>query len=216
MVFPNSHLLVTSIWTYTGAPQEEGQFGLRFDTDQLPDQTLIDQIAQAVQFFWVTANSSIPTNFKLARVKAAVIQPDGKYPETQEPAIHDFSPTVSGGGVGASPYPLQVAHVASLLTGAERGRAHRGRVYLPPPVVNLSGDQWSFPQTTCANRATEFAGLIDVLNGTILAPCMVFSSVGAGTKRAVTAVAVGNRPDIQRRRAAQLTDVYSEAAVDGL
>ncbi len=169
--------------------------------------------AAVISAWWADADMTIPTNFRLVRVKAAQIDVSGHYPADSEAVIHDYSPVVNGGGIGASPYPLQVAHVHSLTTAAERGRAHEGRVYLPPPVVNLSGDQWSWPDATCLTRATRFAELLFDLNATFAGPATVFSSVGAGTKRAITGVRVGDRPDVQRRRAGSLTETYQAASL---
>lgn len=211
MVFPNSHLYVTFHWAVMSGEIEHGQFGLRFDTTADGTTLERDAIRTAAGTFWSAPTSYIASRFQLQAIKYAIIGTDGKYPPDFEPVIDDF-PAPYNGGVSSRLYPLQVAHAMSLTTAAARGRAHRGRVYLPPMEVTLlANDTWS--STQVQERVNNFKTLLNAMNAQLDGPLSVFSRVGAGTKRTVTGLAGGSRPDVQRRRARQIPEVYSVATL---
>ena len=112
--------------------------------------------------------------------------------------------------------PLQSCMVASLRTGLS-GARNRGRTYMPAhtqigPVAPYFA----------AGQVNAMAGLVssllsgigNALSGTLnasspLAP-VVYSPTG-GFVTPITTVVVDNRPDIQRRRAAQLKASYTKS-----
>lgn len=215
MAFPNNHLYLTVHWHVSSSAVEEGQFGLRFDRSTLPDSTAWDLIWDRVGDFWALASAKVPDDYRLDRVKCAIIDTTGHYPDDHEPLVHDFSPVIPGGvDTTIFQYPLQIACVSSLTTASARGRAHRGRAYLPPLAGNLSSSfQWS--ATDCQSRADQFRNMMDSLKSATMfnANPVVMSSIGAGTKKTITGIAVGTRPDVQRRRAGEQVESYSTAAL---
>lgn len=210
MTYPNGHLYVTAHWTVLGALQESGQFGLRFDSTQPASQALATAAAAPITAFWTNATALIGTFHNLSFIRVAAVGIDGKY--ISGTIAYDSPPAAGGGaGGGSTVYaPLQCAQVISLTTALPRGRAHRGRVYVPPVNTPLQTD-YHWPASNCAARANAFAQMVTDLNAAMPGPLTVFSKVGLGTKAKVTAVAVGNRPDVQRRRARSLTETYSVA-----
>lgn len=212
MVFTNQHTYLTVHWQPVLNGPEFGQFGLRIDTPGQGTSVGRQAVKDAVQTFWTNAAAEIPTPYVLTHLKFAAILPSGLYPEGHTPEVLEYVPAVAGAGGTTAPFPLQVSAVGSLLTDAQRGRAHRGRIYMPPmsDAVNSSG-MWS--STPITGRVNALATLLNAINTAMEAPVVVMSALGAGTTREVTSVAVGNRPDIQRRRAAQMTESYTTVAL---
>lgn len=213
MPYPNGYLYLTAHWTVSSANIETGQFGLKFDSTAPATQVLVDACKGPISTFWAAATSAIEPDFRLLFVRLAAIGADGLYVPGTVAYDGVFAPLVPGGGA-ATParFPLQVASAASLTTAFPRGRAHRGRIYLPPingpltsSYVNQSAD--------CANRANTLAARLSDLNDVMPGPLTVFSKVGAGTKHVVTGVAIGNRPDTERRRARSQLESYSNAVL---
>lgn len=108
------------------------------------------------------------------------------------------APIASGNGTDTSGYlPLQVAPVLTLLTGAS-GRRNRGRMYLPLTGFSMMGSNHLL-STTATDAITSAAATFFSALGPAYPP-VVLSIVGS-SHRAITEVAMDNRPDVQRRRA---------------
>lgn len=112
-------------------------------------------------------------------------------------------------GVGTNPivYPTQVSKVLTLETGFTRGVAARGRMYLPGPTNALNATNGTL--TITQGEVDAWADFVGGLETTVtvggrtvtFAPAVV-SGIGTGFGwRLVEAVSMDNRPDIQRRRA---------------
>lgn len=214
MAYPTKHKYLTVHWTETSSNVEEGQFGIRFTGTPDPTQAELNACVVAVQGFWSGTSSLIGDDHRLASLKLAAIGTDGLYPDGFSPLIHDYSPIIPGGtALAISQFPLQVASVMSLTTAAARGRAHRGRCYLPPIAGNLDAT-YLFSQANCQTRANAFADLLETLNAAVSGQASVFSRIGTGTSRPVTGVECGNRPDVQRRRAGRQVETYSSAPLN--
>ena len=212
MVYASTHLYMTFHWQVASALLEEGQCGFRVNQVSMPNATDREEIATDWLGFWALAGSAVPSYFRMTHVKFALVEPNGLYPDDALAEIYDYPAVVPGGGGSVRQFPLQVAHALSLTTAAERGRAHRGRVYLPPPSSNLeASDRW--PAGVCQARADALATVIGLWNTHLPGDVSVMSKIGAGTTRAVTGVSVGTRPDIQRRRANQIPEDYLVAVV---
>jgi hypothetical protein len=207
---------MTVHWQISGIPEEFGQFGIRFNTDVLPSSGEAASIAGHIATFWEAPLAYVSQQFELFEVKFAVIEPSGLYPPDAEPLIHTYTTPVQGGNGNNSTYPLQVSSVASLLTSAARGRAHRGRIYLPPINADLNTTLvWQGSETN--NRAGLLATMLTDVNGEIPGQAAVYSRVGSGIHRLINGVEIGNRPDVQRRRARSQPEAYSTvgAVTDG-
>lgn len=216
MTYPNAHLYLTAHWTPTGATGETGQCGLRFDSTAPASQALVDACATAWSSFWTAATNAIDNAFSLQFLRLASIAPNGLYVPGTIAYDHTFPGGTPGGGTGGTPiyqYPLQVAAVSSLLTAMPRGQAHRGRIYLPYIAINQNSG-WRWPPANVNNRTNGVAAMISALNVVLPGDCTVFSKGSkaaptVGAKQLVTGVVTGGRPDVQRRRAGQVTELYS-------
>lgn len=105
--------------------------------------------------------------------------------------------------------PLQTCVVVSLRTTLA-GRSYRGRMYLPATAAILN--QFALI-TEQGVLATEWAGLLSGVNALTLSgggnPTVSVVSQTLTTSTPVSSVKVGNRPDVQRRRANGVAETYA-------
>lgn len=202
MAYPNRHLYLTAHWTNTPS-NEIGQFGLRFDSVADASNSLVAAAAARVATMWAAATMTIPVYSTLTFCRLAAVGTDGKYIPGSPSYDYTFATPVAGtGGLTSLNFPLQLAHVMTLRTALPRGRAHVGRVYLPPMQQTIQGNfQW--PVASTNNRNNTFAAMLSGLNTDMPGPVTIFSKIGTGTKQRVTAVNSDTKPDVQRRRAKQ-------------
>lgn len=214
MAFPRNHLYLTVHWIPSSAPLETGQFGLRFDTQAATTQALVDACKPAVQTFWAALGDLVPTDMGLKFLRLARIGTDGKYipGSVAYDAVYGAG-TIAGGG-GATPiYPLQMSMVTTLKTAVPRGQGSHGRVYLPAPSSALGSD-YRWPATSADARSAGLTTMVQSLNTVIGGPLVVASRGtvrgGPGLFQTVTGLQTGRRPDVQRRRARAVTELYGQ------
>lgn len=206
MTFPNAHLYLTAHWITAGVTGETGQFGLRFDSTAPATQTLVDACKGAVQTMWTASTSAIYPDYQLQFLRLASIGTNGNYvPGTIAYDGIYTSPPVGGGVTTITRFPIQVAHVATLLTAMPRGQASHGRVYLPYLDDTIQSN-WQWQLATTNSRMNTFSAMLTALNAVMPGPLTIFSkgtkaAPTVGAKNVVTQVQAGTRPDVQRRRA---------------
>lgn len=213
MVYASNYNYLTVHWASVETPAETGQFGLKFVGGPAADQSSVNNCKGAVQAMWINPSMVLPIFFTLQYLRLATIGPDGKYLPGSIAYDGIYSPAVAGVANGSNArQPLQVAHAISLTTATPRGHAHRGRVYVPTlGSTFISGPVWS--AADCLNRANAFSAMLSALNAVGIGTLNVMSKIGAGVSHPVTGIAVGNRADVQRRRAKSQVETYSVAAV---
>lgn len=206
MVYPSIHsLLVLSGPLFTG---ERWSIGLRMTrvspaASVQTDAARAAPIFAAVRNYWA-GNFGVGNQAKLDLIKVNTIATTGKYlhPWT---ILEEQIPPVSPQG-GASAMPPQVSCVVTLETGATRGLASRGRIFLPAPIANVGTDG----RMVAAPRDAILAGargFINAVNGAAGGDrVIVASDVREGAARAVTSVAVGLVLDTMRSRRASLEE----------
>jgi hypothetical protein len=152
-------------------------------------------------------NSSFGDVVGIDSVKLNEIGTNGRY-TGNETVEHIYTTPVHGSGSYAG--VAQIAAVASLITGAARGYACRGRMFLPPPVyagnIGTDGRMTTGNQTSLSNLVTAF---LNALN-TELDPfrVVVASNVGTGFIREVKAARVGRTLDTMRSRRTSIPEDY--------
>lgn len=206
MVYPSAHNYFTVHWRNSGASGDEGQFGLRF-AGAFPAAGAEITEAAKVSTFWTTAVAGMPGQRLLDRVKIARIMPNGDYDPVVPPLVYNYAPAVVGTGPNEGIKPLQSAFVVTLLTGALSGLAHKGRIYLPALSYALDADgRWALSQVNACCNA--LSAMLSDLDGGPLGDLSVFSkgnaAIPGGAVRPVTQIQADNKPDVQRRRAAQM------------
>ena len=173
----------------------------------------LDDLVQDLSTWMV--NSKSANTAALGWVKFNEIDPlTRRYKSATETHERILTTPVRGGVEGAG-MPQQTLCV-SLLTGAKRGLASRGRFYPPATIASLGADGTVNPNSVQA-IATAARTLITNLNQWPGADTPLGGQVvvlgGNGTTRPVTAVSVGNVMDTQRRRRSKLRESYTTLAL---
>lgn len=204
MAFPSSFLRTTLKWTLPSGEVANTTVAWRPSSALVSlDEATADAFETRLLAAWTALKSKYPINTKYVGMSVSWISTTGTTlsridrPETPVPGT-DSSP----------PLPNEVAIVVSLRT-ATAGRRTRGRMFFPAPVGPWITDDavWN---ATFVNllKATVADMLQDVTVGSEVFTPVVASATG-GLLTAVTAVAVGNVPDAQRRRRDGQVEAYS-------
>lgn len=216
MVFQVEHNYFTVHWSPVGVSSEGGQFGLRFAGSALTAQADIDAAAAQVKTWWTNAATNLQPNYNLNTVKCARIGPDGKYVPGATVWQGNVVQPALAGGTGGIQFPLQCAAVATLRTAFASGLAHSGRIYLPPLAGLLSSSQqWTQSMVNASNA--QLGTMLSNLSGGPLGTLTIMSfgnaAVPIGPAHQVLSCTMDGRPDVQRRRAAQITPTVGTAAL---
>lgn len=212
MPYASDYNYLTVHWkNYLG---ETGQFGLKFTGAAVADQAMVDGAATAVQTFWQLSTSNVPNYFGLDYLRLARVGVDGKYLPGSVSFDHTYASGINGGNTSPQIWPLAMAHAVTLRTAIPRGKAHAGRIYLPPLGSSLGGDfLWSTANVNA--RLNSLAAMLSDLNGSALGTLRVMSKGTVknpgGLSADVTYINSDIRPDTQRRRAKQQPRVLSAA-----
>lgn len=169
---------------------------------------LLVGVSAAIATFHASADAQIAASAKLDFVKVNSIGTDGKYinASTNDAIYSDLG----GAGSAIQKYPNQIAWAVSLVTGFNRGPAHKGRFYLPLPDCYINGTD----SRVSVAAATQLHGAVTTLLASLNAvntdyEVAVFSrKSGAAGNRRVTGAAIGRTLDTQRRRRASLVEDY--------
>lgn len=165
------------------------------------------------------ASSKIGADASLDMIKFNFINAAGHYDDPGNTNAYTYPVPVVGTG-GTSPNPYQACAVLTFRSKeVQRGRASRGRIYSPAPVVSVSAGSGLFPAADAllmAQSAQTLLNTLDVgfgepITGGTIRP-HIMSSVD-GTHHQIDWVDVDNRLDVQRRRANQLVPVKSTVEV---
>lgn len=219
MPYDRRHLYLTAHWTDTREPNESGQIGIRFDSPATTvTQAMVSACAPAFQTFWLAPGTDLPAYYVLRYLRLAMIDLDGKYVPGTFSFDHSYGAGVAYNPSSTTTMPLQVSSVATFTTELPRGQASRGRIYLPPFAVPV-GTNGRWQAVTVDGRATTIATLLQSLNAALVpapgglpAIASVFSKGTAkdpaGKRSFIRGVKIGTRPDVQRRRAKSMAEIY--------
>lgn len=186
-----------------------GDSDLPLDIDNLG--SMIDDIKSDINDLFQDTRSKMLTDTKVTWIKFNPIGPDGRYVDKEQTIERRLTADqVIQGSVQGPILPPQCTVAITLKTGVERGRASRGRIFVPRPAVECSLDGTFSVQNAndMAAMYGEFFGNLGDWPGldlTTLAPSVV-SGLGDGTKHKITHVEVGRVVDTQRRRRNALTE----------
>lgn len=176
------------------------------------------EVKSEVSTWHSSAGASIHSSCKLTYVKLNYIDINGHY---YDPTTHEYVyPTPVAGATSSPLLPSQCCVVVSLVTGLDRGWAHRGRFYSPAPAITLSpvdGLMDTTKATSIGAAAKVFLESLSDYPG--LDPptspnAVVMSAKGTGATHPVTGVEIGRVIDTQRRRRNALKEQYVLTPVD--
>lgn len=209
---------------------------------QADDDQTLGALALVLRSFWMMTTAYIPTSAWLEQVKWNRINVDGRYAseKTRGVVVQGVKGTESAG------YPHQVAWATTWQSDVVRGKASKGRTFWPTgvPIDTSTGhvnaaftknmaqaSALLIKNLNAAARTGAFAGgptetplWLEAL-GYVKAPtgrpeagmsASIMSKIGAGTTRVITAAGVGDRLDIQRRRANGMTDRRTVVPLDSI
>jgi hypothetical protein len=125
---------------------------------------------------------------------------------------YDLAPTLAGGNPVSANLPTQCAVVVSLKT-ASSGPRFRGRMYMPPFTAASLTTDGRLLTATRDSLATAAAAWLTSIKATTPGWVPVVYSRTGGSTTAVTAVAVGDVIDTQRRRRADLVEARKTVLV---
>lgn len=199
--------------TLSIVPSALGELGMPPVTD-----AIINAVATIVSGWWTSSSAPSPRLLSVSRLKAIKLNrigANGRYvdPETM---MVEWGGLNGGYAISGNFPPAQISSVTTLRTRLERGKAARGRMYLPPTVAaHELGADGRVTSTAAFNQAEGVAKLIDDLNTeyTLVGKVGVASNAGLGAFEHVTAVAVGRVPDTMRSRRTSLVEDYQEVEV---
>lgn len=193
-----------------------------------PDQTavsdtLLTSIANVCQT-WFTGSGAAGPQFTnratLTDVKLNRIAPNGKY-QDPESKTHFFTTPQAGSAVIES--APQLTPVVTLRTEFERGRANRGRMYLPPAAgFTIPSSDGRATAGNAERMANAVATLINSINAAYAAQggggdfqgnVVVVSDVGTGAWHSVTWTECGRVIDTMRSRRSSLSEDYQDNTV---
>lgn len=207
MAFNDRHKLLTVFGTaFNGV--ETWSFGVRFATvTGIPavSQAQVNACVTPTTTLWNTGGIFMPSSHSLTGIKLAPIGTDGKYPPGEIAYIADITP--DGGPATTPQHPAQCTQVVTFLAeGQPRGRASRGRIYLPCPNAAVSSSNGT--NSLGGALATAVAVWLSALNDVAdLGQAAIMSSLGAGITAPITQTRGDDIPDTQRRRRRQLTSL---------
>lgn len=178
----------------------------------------LDDVEAALRTLAGKSEARWMSTTKCTWIKFNKIGPNGHYLDEENSHTKFVESNPIGGGVGGPWMPPQCAVVLTLHTAAERGRASRGRIFIPQPGVSVNPDG-HFDATQAQGMATAYAQLISDINdgpGLTVADLnvSVVSGVGDAVHHQVTRVSVGDVVDTQRRRRSALKEARKTASVD--
>lgn len=200
MTYDSAHKKLTVTGNLFGG-LETFSFSIRGMSDSTPPtQADVDAFEAPLRTFFTASTTAICSQHNVTEIKLAPIGLDGRYPPGTDSVVKSPSPAMFGGGASSSHFP-QLSMALSMTTALPRGRAHLGRIYLPPlgsTVLPVSG---LIDNTTVTQVLANWKTLLDAINA-LAQPftVAVMSNVGAGTHQLVTGVRAGRVMDTQRRR----------------
>jgi hypothetical protein len=161
-----------------------------------PPETVPTAVIEAVRGYFGSSGVAA-SSAKVTAVKLNKIGTDGRYTEDTT-VLQDVVPPIAGTG-SINPAP-QLATAVTLVTALTRGRASKGRYYLPLPGFSPAADgRLSAPNAE--NIASSSWAFIQALNAGVPGfDVGVTSNIGAGAQHPVTSVRVGRVLDTMRSR----------------
>lgn len=222
MTYPE-HYLFSFGGTMAGG-QEIWSNNVRFWTDDLvveadgAEMNALGKLETDLRALAANAGSKWSAGVRVEWLKFNRINEFGRYASTVESNTKFLNATTAfGGSAGNLVLPPQVAIAVTFRSELARGRASKGRLYIPMPNVTTGNDGRVKPEDT-ASIALAYKTWIQAMGNwpgpdfNTIAPAVV-SGVGTGAASYIRRVEVGNVFDTQRRRRNALVEVRASQDV---
>lgn len=188
---------------------EVWECGIRCDTGAVAvdEEAYLNDAAPRLMTWWKLATGFSANIAHLDYFKFNRISPNGHYTDETTTHVHNY--TGDTAGVKAQNAPADMSICYSWKTAAARGRASKGRIYLPNYVGQVDG----FKMANTAAHAVWARALTEAIIGNDtheheVIPA-IFSNLGDGPHNFITGVRVGDIWDVQRRRRGQVSETYA-------
>lgn len=223
------HYLLTWGGIFNSDPSEIWANNLRIGLDDNSDaaafiskssaevESSLDTLVPKISAHFNATTSGYGSNARLTYVKLNEIGTDGRYKSATTSHTRDIPAPYPAGGATATTHSLATALVVTFLTGASRGPASRGRIFIPQPAATLNA-AFRLTDVRCNEIAASWRTFLDDLNiGTPQSPhhAAVVSDRGGenGTLRTITRVQVGDVLDYMGSRRSRLKETrYTSAS----
>lgn len=182
-------------------------------------QALLDHYSAKVVTHFTATNTGYSSNVRLKYVKFNEILPTGLRKNSTVTWRKDIGGSTGTPGQNLAVGPITTSCVVTFLTDAGRGRASRGRCFVPHPNLALASTTYRYAtagQTgvvngwlTFLNALTDGPG-VDVPNS--LVPSVVTELETPGLFRNIRAVQVGDFPDYMGSRRNRLKETRLTSA----
>lgn len=174
----------------------------------------LDQIGLAMRTLTQVATLQHAAYARMLSVKAAPLTVTGRY-ATDAPKQRAMT-AYYGAYPGVIPQSTIVLSTHSALA---RGRANRGRMFLPYTQLEFGSTSFGASPATTAAVALDFATFINAVNDVFVSgtpgidtpKAKIMSKLDAGVTREITRVGCGRITDTQQRRRRQLSEDESYA-----
>lgn len=171
-------------------------------------------ILNAWRTFFEAAGSNISAAYLTTQVKVAAIDATGHTELDQ--VYYAYPATELNGSVGAITLPPQCALVVTLLSDRPRGKASKGRMYLPGIAAMPNSGTGKLSAADTGTIADGMQTFFDTLAGSFDVPDqLILAAKGTGPVPGLTAqndfvetIRVGDVIDTQRRRRNGLVETY--------
>ena len=180
-----------------------------------PTQQTADDILAAWTTFFSHANSKISNAYQTTQVKVAKWDDNGQTIADQ--VYYAYPGTTLSGATSVTYLPPQCSLVVTLLSDRPRGKASKGRMYLPGIAVLVENTTGKIPSVTVGTIADNLKTFFDALaNDADIPGELILAAKSSGPLNVIPAqndyvetIRVGNVIDTQRRRRNGLVETYT-------
>lgn len=222
MAYTQAHIVLQWGGSLYGSEIWVNTARLAFPTVALNEEALILNYANsglasgvhALLKTWFSATTLWSTAVNFMWSKTNAVDKDGHYLDKDNANRVDEA-GAGVAGTGTPVLPSQVSMAATWTTGATRGLAHAGRIYLPMLSSTPVAGTGLIPAGTITTINNRVKALGDVLNGLTAEPTLgvpklsIMSKVRGGETHKVLGVKTGLVYDTQRRRRSSLIENWS-------
>lgn len=222
MVYAHRVNRVTISGTMFGGAEEwsTGFFYGQEGADSAPGTSAMAlAVLTAWRTFCETANSHMSSAYLTTQVKVAALKTDGKT-DTGD-VNYAYPSTELKGTVSAIILPPQCSLVVTLMSDRPRGKASKGRMYLPGIAAMPAVTTGKLPSTTVGSIATNLQTFFNALEASADVPDELILAakqsgllgVSPAQNDFVESLKVGDVIDTQRRRRNGLAESYTLKAL---
>jgi hypothetical protein len=208
MAYTEAHILFT-VQGDAWLQQETWQFGVRCRATPVAGvldlDSLVNAMAAPTQTLWTNATMGFTNAARLLSLKAAYILETGKYPADVAASVYTYPAPVLGSNAGTFPLPQQTLAV-SFSGNTPRGRASKGRIYLPPQNFAITNDGRISVAAADAFEAPIVTWLTALKGTAQVGEILIMSKLDAGKTTVINKVSIGRVVDTMRSRRRSLLE----------